>query len=120
MKQGFYSARFKGLSIGEGFAVVVFVDGLLAGASSNEATHSGDSETDPDNGNTCVTLSVTYPPGVGPKAKTGASPVAWGVHITSVMPPDFEGKSPVGSAPSGIVDGVFKFIRGLPGAHDDE
>jgi hypothetical protein len=118
MKEGFYSARFKGEGIGDGFAVLVFMNGVVVGASSNEATYNGDYETDGDSGHTAVAISVTYPPGGGPKARRGdgAPLVAWGVDLASVLPPDFEGKPIIASSPFGTYEFVLKFMRGLPGA----
>lgn len=126
MKEGFYSARFKGEGVGDGFAVLVFMGGVVVGASSNDATYKGDYKTDAETGHTSVAISVTYPPGGGPKAKRaeGAPPVAWGVDLSSILPPDFEGKPIVGSSPFGMIEVVFKYVRGLPGAvaaeDDDE
>lgn len=71
MIDGFYNIAFTG-SAGSGFGMVIFRDGLVAGADISGATYDGEYAANPATGQISIRVRATLPAGTTP-VQTGVS-----------------------------------------------
>lgn len=81
MIDGFYNIAFTG-NAGSGFGMVIFRDGLVAGADVSGATYDGEYAANPATGKISIRVRATFP--------AGATPVQTGVSLAASMTTEME------------------------------